>query len=99
MKKILLNILMVAFALGMGTSVFAGDLVSGTVVKLEKGFVTVEDFEVGDMIRVHYDNRTKVNGNLKEGASVDMEVDGEHAVSIDVISADQEDMDEMDGES
>ncbi|HEX9757567.1 MAG TPA: hypothetical protein VGB26_07165 [Nitrospiria bacterium] len=88
--------LVVALGLGFGASGFAGELVSGTVVKLEKEFVTVEDFEIGDMIRVHYDNQTKVNGKLKEGASVDMEVEGEHAVSIDVISPDEEELEETD---
>ncbi len=92
--------LLVAFTLGFGANGFGGEWVSGTVVKLDKGFVTIEDFEIGDMIRVHYDKRTKIKGDLKEGSSVEMEVEDEHAVSILVLGSDEEEgeIEDMEGD-
>ncbi len=84
MKKILGFVVTVLVIASVSAVVLAKETLGGTVVKIEKAFVTVQDSETGDEFRVHMDKSTKINGELKQDALVEVEVDNGHAVSITV---------------
>lgn len=84
MKKIMGFVVTVLMIASVSAVVLAKETLGGTVVKIEKAFVTVQDSETGDEFRVHMDKSTKINGELKQDALVEVEVDNGHAVSITV---------------
>jgi hypothetical protein len=90
MKKIRFFTLIVFITLCFIAVAYAGNTVTGYVVKLEKEFVTIEDSETGEDVRVHFDKRTKVRGKLGVDVWVELQEDDGHAVSIKVIEEDIE---------
>jgi len=64
----------------------AGDeIMTGYVLKLEKGFVTVEDSETGQEVKVKYDKKTRVTGKLEEDIFVEVEKKNGYAVALKVV--------------
>ena len=82
MKKMLVFFMTVLVIASVSAVVLAKETLGGTVVKIEKAFVTVQDSETGDEFRVHMDKSTKITGELKKDVLVEVEVDNGHAVSI-----------------
>lgn len=84
MKKVMLFLTALSL-LGLVSSAYAVEMITGTVAKLERTFITVEDLESGDQVRVHFDERTEIKGKLKEGTMVEVEEEKGHAHSIQVL--------------
>jgi len=85
MKKVLLGLLMTAFILyfvGMGWA----EMISGDLVKIDGSFYVVKDKD-GKEHRIHFNDTTKIEGDIKAGAKVEVDVAAGHANSIKAMAA------------
>lgn len=83
MKKILSGVLAAAaLAAFVGTG-WAG-MIEGTLAKIDGSFYVVKDSK-GKEHRVHFNDSTKKEGEIKEGANVMVDDAGGHANSIKVV--------------
>jgi hypothetical protein len=84
-KKMLIGAFLVLLAFGLPGLSWAST-VSGTLMKIEGSTYVIKDDNRGDEHRVQIDISTTIQGNPKEGARVEVEVDDQsgHAKSIKV---------------
>lgn len=83
MKKVLLSLLVAFVVLSFVSMGWAG-MVSGDLVKIDGSFYVVKDKD-GKEHRVHFNETTKKEGDVKAGAKVEVDNQGGHAASIKVI--------------
>lgn len=95
MRKTIIAAAAAALLLGFSFPGHASETVMGTIVKVEKEFVTVKNDRDGKEVRVHFDKRTEMDGKLKQGAMVEVEVDNGHAEYIAVLEEEGEESGEM----
>ncbi len=79
MKKMTAGLLMLGFIFAANLSWAA--MVSGKVVKMDASSIIVKD-DAGKEIKLHVDGTTKKEGDVKEGATVQIDEDNGHAKSI-----------------
>jgi len=72
-----------------------GEKVSGEVVKVDGDFVELKDAKGGSQ-KFHMDKTTKIMGELKVGAMVEVEQHDGHAMSVTAAQAKDAGMDKMD---
>ena len=86
MKKVLLGLLMAITILSFVSMGWAG-MVSGDLVKIDGSFYVVKDKD-GKEHRIHFNETTKTEGDIKAGAKVEVDVDAaNHANSIKAMAA------------
>lgn len=83
MKKVLLSLL-VAFVILSFVSMGWAGMISGDLVKIDGSFYVVQDKD-GKEHRVHFNDTTKKEGDIKAGAKVEVDEKGGHAASIKVV--------------
>jgi hypothetical protein len=91
-KLLLMSVLLIGFII-FSTAVFASEEMMGTILKIQEPFLIVEDNESGDQVKVHVDDQTEVEGTIKEGSFVRIDIDKGHAVSITVFDVEGEEGD------
>lgn len=83
MKKVMMFLMAGVVALAFTATVQAGsgEKISGEVTKVDGEFVEIKDAEGGSQ-KFHMDKTTKIMGELKVGALVEVENHDGHAMSV-----------------
>ena len=84
MKKIFSSMLAAAALVAFVGTSWAG-MIEGTLTKIEGSFYIVKDAK-GQEHKIHFNNATKKEGDVKEGAKVSVDEADGHANSIKVAA-------------
>jgi hypothetical protein len=84
MKRILCGIILALAILSFNGMSWAA-MITGTLTKIDGSFYVVKD-DKGKEQRIHFNDTTKKEGEIKEGAMVTIDEAKGHANSIEVVT-------------